>query len=467
MPHPNLVRQRLRVLLIATALLAACGTPASTTADPADTALSDATTADAATASPDIPPPFHAPTCDPKRTPIVFAHGFLAASDTWSTQFQRLVENGCCPDRLFVFDWNTLAQSETAQRAADLDAFIDGVTQTTGSPQVDLVGHSAGGGLGYAYLSNPDRVKKVRRYAHVASFANVGPAGPKGEVPTLNLWSDGDLVASAGDIAGATNAKIPGIDHYAVATSEASFIALWKFLGDGTPPAVSDIRPDDVLTIHAKALTLGENVAEDGAEVNIWALNDQGQHADTTPVFATKLGPDGRLGPFAAKPGASYAFVTKSKVADKPPITYFRPPFIRSDALVYLRTLPSPDSLAGALLSVLPFDDKATVLIVFSASRAVITGKDSLKVNGIELATPDLAAAKHTAIAFFVFDENSNGQSEGTAVPLFQSFPFLSGVDQFLPPTASSPITVTLGGQTVKVPHQPSKTEGPVVVVFP
>ena len=75
MPHPNLVRQCLRVLLITTALLTACGTPASTPAEPADTALSDSTTATTADASPDIPPPFHAPTCDPKRTPIVFAHG--------------------------------------------------------------------------------------------------------------------------------------------------------------------------------------------------------------------------------------------------------------------------------------------------------------------------------------------------------------------------------------------------------
>ena len=50
---------------------------------------------------------------------------------------------------------------------------------------------------------------------------------------------------------------------------------------------------------------------------------------------------------------------------------------------------------------------------------------------------------------------------------LCQSFPFLSGVDQFLTPTGSTPIAVELNGQRVYVPHQPSKTAGPIVVVFP
>ncbi len=458
---------RFFTLCLATSLFAACGTATTTTETGTDAENSDVSADVSDVVTVDVPPPFHAPTCDPKRPPIVFAHGFLAASDTWSTQFQRLVENGVCPERLFVFDWNTLSQSETDKRVAELDSFIDGVTKTTGAPQVDLVGHSAGGGLGYSYLSDAGRAKKVRRYAHVASFHNDGPAGPDGKIPTLNLWSDGDLVASAGEITGATNEKVPGIDHYAVATSEASFVALWKFFGDGTAPAVTDIRPDDTVTIHAKALTLGENAAESGAEVAIWALDAQGAHSSTTPAFTAKLGADGKLGPFAAKPSASYAFVVKSATADKPPITYFHPPFVRSDALVYLRTLPSADSLAGTLLSVVPFDDTATVVIVFSASRAIITGKDSLSVDGTQIATPELADAKHTAIAFFVFDENSNGVSDGTATALFQSFPFLSGVDQFMPPTGTTPIVVELNGQRVAVPHQKSKTEGPVVVVFP
>ncbi len=158
------------------------------------------------------------------------------------------------------------------------------------------------------------------------------------------------LVAGVGEITGATNEKVPGIDHYSVATSAPSFIALWKFFGDGTAPTMTDILPDDAVTLHAKALTLGENGAEDGANVRIWALDENGQHRDAKPAFTAALGPDGKLGPFAAALGLSYAFVVTSKAADKPPITYFHPPFLRSDALVYLRTLPAPDSLAGTLL---------------------------------------------------------------------------------------------------------------------
>ncbi len=450
---------RLIFALFATAWLASCGTAApAASSDAAADATADAT-ADAVTV-------FHDPSCDATRPPIVFAHGFLAASDTWALQFQRLAENGVCADRLFAFDWNTLTQDLTVP-TQELDAFIDSVTKTTGAPQVDLVGHSAGGGLGYAYLADANRAKKVRRYAHVASFHEDGPAGPTGQIPTLNLWSDGDLVAGAGEITGTTNAKIPGIDHYSVATSAPSFAALWQFFGDGTPPQVTDVRPDDTLTLHGKALTLGENVPEAGGLLTIWPLDAAGNHRDAQPAFTATLGADGHFGPFTAELGVSYAFVVKSATAGKPPITYFRPPFTRSDALVYLRTLPSADSLAGTLLAVVPFDDKATVLIVFSASRAILTGVDSLTVDGSELATPDLASAKHTAIAFFVFDADSNGKSDGTPVALFQSFAFLSGVDQFLTPTGPTPIAVTLNGQTLHVPHQPSQTVGPVVVVFP
>lgn len=447
-------------------LLAACGT--STTSTSGEDTVASADTAADISQDADTFQPFHAPTCDPKRPPIVFAHGFLAAGDTWSTQLQRLVENGYCPDRLFAFDWNTLDQNATDARVTDLDHFIDGVTQTTGAAQVDLVGHSAGGGLGYSYLSDPARAKKVRKYAHMASFHNDKPAGPNGEVPTLNVYSDGDLVVQgASDITGATNEKIPALDHYAVATSAQSFAALWKFLGDGTAPAVTDIRADDVLTIRGKALTLGENQPEKGAKLDVWAVTATGTHRDAKPAYTTTLPADGQFGPFTAEPGVGYAFQVVSQDASKPPITYYRPPFVRSDTLVYLRTLPSPDSLAGTLLAVVPFDDKATVLIVFSASRAVAAGKDSLTVDGQQLATADLADVKHTAIAFFVFDENGNAQTDNTPVALFQSFPFLSGVDLFLPTTGAEPIHVTLNGQTVNVPHQPSKSAGPVVVVFP
>ena len=428
------------VFLTFAGVLVACGTTATNSTEAADTVAADVT-ADIATT--DSVSYFHAPACDAKRTPIVFAHGFLAASDTWATQFQRFVENGHCLDRLFVFDWNTLDQGATDARVADLDAFIDGVTKTTGTPQVDLVGHSAGGGLSYSYLADAGRAKKVRRYAHMASFRNTGPAGPSSTTPTLNVWSDGDLIVNgAGDITAATNEKLPGLDHYSVATSPQAFVALWKFFGDGSAPAVVDVRPDDVLTLHAKALTLGENTPEKGARVDVWPLTDKGAHRDATPAFTTTLGADGRLGPITAEPGVPYAFTVTSADASKPPITYYRPPFVRSDALVYLRTLPSADSLAGTLLAVVPFDDKATVLIVFASSHSVTTGKDSLTVDGTQLATAELADAKHTTIAFCVFDENGNNASDGTAVGLFQSFPFLSGVDQFLTPTGSTPIAV-------------------------
>ena len=88
---------------------------------------------------------------------------------------QRFASNGHCQDRYFAFDWNSLA---AAGADALLDKFIDSVRNVTGADKVHLVGHSAGGGRGYSYLSDPLRAAKVISYAHVGSNVQTGPAGP-------------------------------------------------------------------------------------------------------------------------------------------------------------------------------------------------------------------------------------------------------------------------------------------------
>ena len=110
--------------------------------------------------------------------PIVLAHGFLASGDTWSPHARRLRANGWCSNRIVAFDWNTL--NRTTDHGAALDAVIDGALAATGATQVDLVGHSAGGGLAYTYLGQPERAAKVAHYVHVASTPQGAPAGPEG-----------------------------------------------------------------------------------------------------------------------------------------------------------------------------------------------------------------------------------------------------------------------------------------------
>lgn len=141
--------------------------------------------------------------CDTCRYPVVMVHGFLASGDTWAPFQQLFTSNGYHPDLIFAFDWNSLNQG--ANHVALLDAFIDGVLAKTGAPKVRLIGHSAGGGLGYSYLSDPARAAKVDGYVHIGSMTQSGAAGPGGSVATLNIWSPGDKVAQGGDIPGAVN----------------------------------------------------------------------------------------------------------------------------------------------------------------------------------------------------------------------------------------------------------------------
>jgi pimeloyl-ACP methyl ester carboxylesterase len=65
-------------------------------------------------------------TCDQTLSPIIFVHGFLASGDTYAQQVLRFASNGHCDDRLFVFDWNSVAGGNQDSR---LDSFVNVVLQ--------------------------------------------------------------------------------------------------------------------------------------------------------------------------------------------------------------------------------------------------------------------------------------------------------------------------------------------------
>jgi pimeloyl-ACP methyl ester carboxylesterase len=405
--------------------------------------------------------------CDRSHRPLVLAHGSLASGDTWAGVQARFASNGECPDRVIAFDWNTVNRG--LDHVAELDAFIDAVRAETGSEQVDLVGHSAGGGLGYDYLEDPTRAAKVAHYIHIGSFKNDAPAGPaEAPVPTLNLWSPDDaVIPEKGDIPGADNVSIAGLDHYQIATSPESFAAMYRFVRDGAEPATTDVAPEGDLWISGRVVSLGENIPTAGANLYVYAVDAAtGARLDETPEARFIIGDDGRWGPFVAAEGARYEFEVLPYDTRQVPVRYFRTPFRRSSNLVYLRTFPGPRSLAATFLNAVRFDDRHSVVVVFSSDSAVTAGPDVLEVNGEPLATPDNASAEDTSIAFFAFDANLNGQSDRTTVALFESFPFLGALDLFLQPAAEPPIEVRLNESTIAMPGAPSRNRGALIAVF-
>lgn len=423
-----------------------------------DTTDIDTTTIDTGTVDTIVPPP----PCSGAR-PIVMLHGFLASGDTYANTAMRFTSNGYCPELLYVYDWNSLGGGSDNNA---LDVFIDQVLTETGAIQVDLAGHSAGSGYCYSYLSDAAHAAKVAHYVHLAGNPQGSAAGPGGSVPTLNIYSDADEAVAGGDMPGSQNLNLLTADHYQVATSAATFAAMYQFF-TGIVPTTTDISPQTDTRISGKVLTLGENEERAGAIVSIYETNPAtGERLSATPNYVLTADANGRWGPVAVMPGATYEFHTVTGLSGDRTVIYYREGFVHSNPLVYLRTLPPAGSLAGLLLSSLSSDDDQTVLASFTASQATVSGRDQLSVNDYNLATDQYAPASETAIAFFLYDANNNGQSEGTIPFTFSLTPFLTGADLFFATEPRQTIHLLFNGRQLNVPSLKSASDGIIVAVF-
>lgn len=405
------------------------------------------------------------PACNPSLAPVIFVHGFLASGDTYTDQVMRFEGNQYCPDRLYAFDWNTLAGPNPA--VPQLDALVNRVLAATGASKVNLVGHSAGGGLGYAYLADSTRAAKVAHYAHLGSGAQSKAAGPNGEIPTLNLYSADDRTVTGADIPGAANKRFTGLDHYQVATAPEVFAELYAFFNAGKQPRTTDIEAKGDIQLSGRVVTLGENAPQAGATVEIYELDPvNGRRRNAQPDASLSADAAGKWGPWKAKAGARYEFFVRTTNAADRPIHYYRETFKRSNPLVYLRTFPGPGSIAGLLLAGIPQNDEQSVLAVFSASRAVVHARDVLSIDDYALSTAQLTPASKTIIAMFLYD-NGNGQTAGTIHPSFQLMQsFLTGIDYFIPTATPASARLEFNGRTLLVPNWKSATEGISVAVF-
>ncbi|MBZ0271733.1 hypothetical protein K8I61_06830 [bacterium] len=399
--------------------------------------------------------------CVSDARPIVFAHGFLAAGDTFANQLMRFSQNGHCPRNLHAFDWNTLAFDEDAEQAR-FAAFIDDVLADSGFEAIDLVGHSAGGGLSYDYLRSADHRAKVAHYVHVASF-DYG-AAPDG-VPTMTIASEDDLILGVRPLDGATNVEIDGKDHMQVATSEETFELMYTFFHDGAAPATAEIQPEDEIVVNGRVLVLGTNTPRYGYEVRVYELDPAtGERASL--VEATVSDPEGRFGPMPVRAGVPHEFAAWNEGSPEIPVHYYREPFAASNPLVYIRTFPDPGSLPGIILSVIEFSDEEAVFANFTTNQAIVHGRDSLVVDGNEISTEELTPAEKTAIAIFLFDVNFNDESDLQPAAVFDVIAFLAGFDLRIPTTPRRSVAFEFNGRTMMVPTIKSESEGVAIVVF-
>lgn len=411
--------------------------------------------------------------CDASKLPIVFIHGFLGSGDNWATQMQRFSSNGYCNQRMFVFDWNTIARSKTTDSL--LNVFIDEVLKKTNAKQVELIAHSAGGGLCYTYLNDSVHALKVAHYIHVGSGKMKASAGKNAEIKTMNIYSKADMIAkTGGDIPGAANIVLENADHMQVATGTETFVHLYKFLNKNQTPETTDIispkNPNSYVSVSGKGVTLGENNPLSLDSFNVYIFNPEtgkrnliarNKSSEGAYTGWTKFAKDGSFG-FSITTQSYFEVEVRPNNGRK--VYYYFEPLKRTNKAVYLRALPSAGMIAS-VLNQIPKDEKQTVLVIFSSNNAIIEGRDTLAIDSIPISTKLIAPASKTMIATFVFDDKNDSVSTCNPIKTFSGFPFLGSADIFIPANEKETIRIFYNGRTMVLPRRPS-SDGVTIAVF-
>ena len=251
-------------------------------------------------------------------------------------------------------------------------------------------------------------------------------------------------------------------DHYEIATSSASFNALYRFLMDEEPERL-DMSTQSQAIVSGRYLTFGENQPVADGIVEAW-LVDAYTGVRRRPVQRLEADSEGYWGPFIAAENARYELVGKSPDPRAVLVRHFFESFNSDRALTYIRGFPGPGSLAGVLVNLLPKNDNHATHVIYKARGAFLAGRDSLTLNGEEILNEETASADNTTIAFFVYDIDNDNQREGRS-PVFDMFPFLTAFDYPIPAEDNIGLEINFNGRLITVPRSASN-DGILVAVF-
>ncbi len=393
--------------------------------------------------------------CDNTQLPIVFVHGFMASGDTYANQVERFRQRAYCPERLFVFDWNSVGGNGKKNDSL-LNSFINYVLAKTGAAQIDLVGHSAGGSLCRGYLIDSLHAAKVAHYIHLGSRRWYYEFSWFPNSKCLNIFSDADKIMGAmgGEVEGAVNINLKDKDHYEVATSVETFQEMYRFLN------VNKITKDSSLFIETpkisgKAVLLGDNSPMANARINVYRLNEKtGARLTKKPDISFTTGIQGDWGSFLPRKKINYEFELVPQDTTERIISYFFEPFVGTNQLIYLRGIPR-STMISTMLGKIPNSDDQSLIIIYSANKAMIAGRDSVTVNGIPISSASLTPANKTVISSFIFDDGDHITS-GKALKQFSISPFLGGVDINLPINNKKGNIVYYNGRKLVLPNASS-----------
>ncbi|MFM7646415.1 MAG: alpha/beta fold hydrolase [Sphingomonadales bacterium] len=394
--------------------------------------------------------------CDPAIRPVIFVHGFLASGDTWSNAVHFFSQAGYCNDQLYAFDWNSVGGGGKTNEQA-LVKLIDKVLIQTGAQQVDLVGHSAGGGLIRGLLNDSVQAQKVRRYVHIGSRKWTTSHDWFTNEKCMNIFSAADRVAGngAGPVEGATNVSLTTEDHYQVATSPRALAAMLSFLHPISSTRQPTANNSAKVSISGRAVLLGDNAPMKDASVTIYAIDKKtGVRKKNPAALQTKTTVSGQWGPLTVSSGLPYEIELASDDTAKRKISYYFTSFDHTDPLVYLRGIPE-GSRMSALLGKIPAEQDQSALVVYSATAAMIGGRDSVAINNIAISAGELMPASRTIITSFIFDDG-DAVSSVKSLQQYRSTPFIGGVDLLLSAGPKKVISIYFNGKTLNLPARPS-----------
>jgi hypothetical protein len=401
------------------------------------------------------------PACKDEHRPVIFVHGFLGAGDNYSNMIQRFIQNGYCPEKLIIYDWNTQDFLNIIGAVDGLSRLIDEIIKKSGFSQVDLIGHSMGGMISSLYLNREGSISKIAHYIHAASTPNV--TFPEG-VKVMTLSSHDDVLVGYTEIPEADNREIPGADHIQVVTSELSFKYAYEFFNDGIAPSSTSIIPEENIHIEGKAITIGENRPVANARIEVYEVERDTGYRISQPVACFITDEEGRWGILDAKKDTYYEIYIETENGEK--YHYYRQPFLRTQHAVYVRTLGKGTGIIGFILSrIAKYSDSCSILVMFSSNQAIYAGRDTASIDGFSLSTSEISSPNQTSLAFFFGDENQNGKSDYTRGAL-SVMPFLEDIDYFIPTYTHRSIKFEFNRSYLYVPNWKSKSEGLGIAVF-